>query len=225
MDDYLHSDSAKLAFCDRLYPPTGVYGYLAILDDLLLSSAVFTVDATTDILTFSEANKLVTGSRIRITTTVTIPGGLLSATDYFAIKATTTTFKLATTLANATAGTFINITDAGSGVLNAFEQALTVADSLAVLVAHELVSSAYTARFSIDTLGAATIVSGDAQKNLWTEVFTNNSATAIISGNRLIIYGGIATIGDITGTGDSLHTQQVTLYSGDTNSFTVLFMR
>lgn len=225
MVDYLHSDSAKLAFCDRLYPSTGVYGYLAILDDLLLSSAVFTVDASTDVLTFTVANKLVTGSRVRITATVTIPGGILSSTDYFAIKLTTTTFKLATTLANAIAGTACNITDAGSGTLNAFEQALTVADTIAVLVAHEIVNSAYTARFPIDNLGASTIVSGDAQKGLWTKVFTNNSATSIISANRLIIYGGLATIGDITGTSNSLHTQQVTMFSGETNSFTVLFMR
>lgn len=223
MVDYLHSDSAKLAFCDRMYPSTGVYGYLAILDDLLLTSAVFTV--ATSILTFSGANKLVTGSRVRITSTGVIPSGLLSATDYYAIKTSTTTFKLAATLTNAIAGTAIAITDAGSGVLSVSEQILTVADSLAVLVAHELVNSAYTARFSIDTLGAATIVNGDAQKNLWTKVFTNNSASSIVSGNRLIIYGGIATMGDVTGTSDSLHTQQITLLSGDTNSFTVLFMR
>lgn len=225
MVDYLHSDSAKLAFCDRLYPSTGAYGHLAILDDLLLTSAVFTVDAATDVLTFTVANKLVTGSRIRITATVTIPGGILSSTDYFAIKITTTTFKLATTLANAIAGTPCNITDAGSGTLNAFEQTLNITDPIAVLVAHEIVSSAYTARFSIDNLGASTIVSGEAQKGLWTKVFTNNSASSIISGNRLIIYGGLATIGDITGTSNSLHTQQVTLFSGETNSFTVLFMR
>jgi len=211
-----------------MYPSTGTYGYLAILDDLLLTNAVFTV--ATNILTFTADNKLVTGSRIRITSTGAIPSGLLSATDYYAIdyyaiKTSTTTFKLAATLTNAIAGTAITITDAGSGVLSASEQILTVADSLAVLVAHELVNSAYTARFSIDTLGAATIVNGDAQKNLWTKVFTNNSASSIVSGNRLIIYGGIATMGDITGTSDSLHTQQITLLSGDTNSFTVQFMR
>lgn len=223
MVDYLHSDSAKLAFCDRMYPSTGTYGYLAILDDLLLANAVFTV--ATNILTFTVANKLVTGSRVRITSTGAIPSGLLSATDYYAIKTSTTTFKLAATLANAIAGTAITITDAGSGVLSASEQILTVADSISVLVAHELVNSAYTARFSIDTLGAATIVSGDAQKNLWTKVFTNNSASSIVSGNRLIIYGGIATLGDVTGASDSLHTQQITLLSGDTNSFTVQFMR
>jgi len=223
MVDYLHSDSAKLAFCDRMYPSTGTYGYLAILDDLLLTNAVFTV--ATSILTFSAANKLVTGSRVRITSTGAIPSGLLSAIDYYAIKTSTTTFKLAATLTNAIAGTAITITDAGSGVLSASEQILTVADTLAVLVAHELVNSAYTARFSIDTLGVATMVNGDAQKNLWTKVFTNNSASSIVSGNRLIIYGGIATMGDITGSSDSLHTQQITLLSGDTNSFTVQFMR
>lgn len=225
MVDYQHSDSAKVSFCDRLYPSIGTYGYLAILDDLLLTNIAFTVDASTSILTFAVANKLVTGSRIRVSSTVTIPGGLLTTTDYFAIKISATQFKLAATLANAIASIAINVTDAGSGIISAMEQTLTAFDSLAVLVAHEVVNSAYTARFSIDNLGTASIVSGEAQKNPWVKIFANNSATAIVSGNRLIIYGGAATIGDVAGTGYSIHTQQVTMYSGETNSFSVLFSR
>ena len=40
---------------------------------------------------------------------------LTAGTTYFIIKVTTETFKLATTIANANAGTAINITDAGTG--------------------------------------------------------------------------------------------------------------
>lgn len=225
MVDYFHSDSAKLSFCDRLYPLTGLYGHLAILDALLLTNAVFTVDASTDTLTFTAANKLVTGSRIRITSTVTFPGGLLSATDYFAIRISTTQFKLASTLANAIAGTPVNITDAGSGVLNAFEQSLNVLDLLSVLVAHEVVNTAYTTRFIVENLGASTIVSGDAQKNPWVQIFSNNSNVSIISDHRILIYGGVATIGSTAGTGYSLHTEQITMFSSETKSFSIFFMR
>ena len=79
----------------------------------------FTADAGTDIITMtSTANipsNILTGTRVRLTTTTTLPGGLATATDYYVIKVTDSTFKLATSYANAIAGTAINITDAGTG--------------------------------------------------------------------------------------------------------------
>lgn len=79
----------------------------------------FTADASTDIITMtSTANipsNILTGTRVQLTTTTTLPAGLSLATNYFVIKVTDSTFKLATTYANAIAGTAINITDAGTG--------------------------------------------------------------------------------------------------------------
>lgn len=79
----------------------------------------FTADAGTDIITMtSTANipsNILTGTRVRLTTTTTLPAGLATATDYYVIKVTDSTFKLATSYANAIAGTAINITDAGTG--------------------------------------------------------------------------------------------------------------
>jgi hypothetical protein len=79
----------------------------------------FTADASTDIITMtSTANipsNILTGTRVRLTTTTTLPAGLATATDYYVIKVTDSTFKLATSYANAIAGTAINITDAGTG--------------------------------------------------------------------------------------------------------------
>jgi hypothetical protein len=79
----------------------------------------FTADAGTDIITMtSTANipsNILTGTRVRLTTTTTLPAGLSLATDYYVIKVTDSTFKLATSYANAIAGTAINITDAGTG--------------------------------------------------------------------------------------------------------------
>lgn len=82
-------------------------------------SDTFTADAGTDTCTWtSTANfpsNILVGTRVRLTTTTTLPGGLATATDYYVIKASDTTFQLATSYANAVAGTAINITDAGTG--------------------------------------------------------------------------------------------------------------
>jgi hypothetical protein len=79
----------------------------------------FTADAGTDTCTWtSTANipsNILTGTRVRLTTSGTLPGGLATATDYYVIKVSDTTFRLATSFANASAGTQINITDAGTG--------------------------------------------------------------------------------------------------------------
>jgi len=82
-------------------------------------SDTFTADAGTDTCTWSSSanypSNILTGTRVRLTTTTTLPGGLATATDYYVIRVTDTTFKLATSYANAVAGTAINITDAGTG--------------------------------------------------------------------------------------------------------------
>ena len=82
-------------------------------------SDTFTADAGTDVCTWtSTANipsNVLTGTRVRLTTTTTLPGGLALATDYYVIRLSDTTFSLATSYANAIAGTAINITDAGTG--------------------------------------------------------------------------------------------------------------
>jgi hypothetical protein len=85
----------------------------------LSQSDTFTADASTDVCTYtSTANipsNILTGTRVRLTTTTTLPAGLAVATDYYVIRVSDTTCKLATSYANAIAGTAINITDAGTG--------------------------------------------------------------------------------------------------------------
>jgi len=82
-------------------------------------TATFTADAGTDICTHTSTtsipSNILTGTRVRCTTTTTLPAGLATATDYYFIKVSDTTYKLATSYANAIAGTAINITDAGTG--------------------------------------------------------------------------------------------------------------
>lgn len=82
-------------------------------------SDTFTADPVTDICTWSSTanipSNILTGTRVRLTTTTTLPAGLATATDYYIIKMSDTTFELASSYANAIAGTQINITDAGTG--------------------------------------------------------------------------------------------------------------
>jgi hypothetical protein len=82
-------------------------------------SETFTAVAGTDICTYtSTANypsNILTGTKVRLTTTTTLPAGLATATDYYLIKLTDGTFKLATSYVNALAGTAIDITDTGTG--------------------------------------------------------------------------------------------------------------
>jgi len=82
-------------------------------------SDTFTADASTDICTWSSTanipSNILTGTRVQLTTSGTLPGGLAAATNYYVIVVDGNTFKLATSYANAVAGTAINITDAGTG--------------------------------------------------------------------------------------------------------------
>lgn len=79
------------------------------------SFAAAAVDTSTDIITTSSNATLYTGTPVVLTTTGTLPSGLSLATTYYVIYQSATTFKLATSLANAVAGTAINITSQGSG--------------------------------------------------------------------------------------------------------------
>lgn len=70
--------------------------------------------ATTDIVT-ANGHGYATGDRVRVSSTTTLPAGLAAATTYYVIALTENTFKLATSDANATAGTAVDITDTGTG--------------------------------------------------------------------------------------------------------------
>ena len=71
--------------------------------------------AATDIITAASTILVKTGNPVTFTTTTTLPAGLSLLTTYYMIYQTTTTFKVATSLANALAGTAVDITDTGTG--------------------------------------------------------------------------------------------------------------
>lgn len=78
------------------------------------AAGAFTCVAATNICT-DAAHGFQTGLKGQGTTTTTLPAGLNTSTDYFVIYLTADTYSLATSYANAVAGTAIDITDTGTG--------------------------------------------------------------------------------------------------------------
>ena len=72
------------------------------------------ISTVTDAFT-SAAHGYYTGLKLRATTSGALPTPLALATDYYVIVVDVNTIKLATSLANALAGTAIDITNVGSG--------------------------------------------------------------------------------------------------------------
>lgn len=79
-------------------------------------AASITGTASTDLVAFASAKKFLTGDPVLLTVTTGLTG-LTTATTYYLIRISDTTFKLATTRALAIAGTAINITADGTGTL------------------------------------------------------------------------------------------------------------
>ena len=80
-----------------------------------LSTTAAAVDPATDKITFVQDHKFQVGDAVQVTTTGTLPTGVTTATTYYIIDLSISSVQLATTYANALAGTQINITTAGSG--------------------------------------------------------------------------------------------------------------
>lgn len=122
---------------------------------------VFTADSTTDKLT-ATAHKIKTGMALQVSNSGgALPGGLAATTTYWAILVDASTFKLATSYANAVAGTAIDITSNGTGTQTASTIATAGSGSAFVpggsLV---LVDGAFGAKVSViqdSTAGKATI--------------------------------------------------------------------
>ena len=109
--------------------------YAAAFAPLAFNDFNYTADSTTDQL-HSVAHGLNTGDGpVRTTNTGgALPTGLAAATDYYVIKVDADNFKLATSLANALAGTAIDITANGTGTQTLNHQAGTLSPNLPLLV-------------------------------------------------------------------------------------------
>jgi hypothetical protein len=72
------------------------------------------VNTTTSVIT-ENAHGLQTGMVGQFTTTTTLPSGLSLATNYYVVVVSANTYKVATSLANAIAGTTVTISSGGTG--------------------------------------------------------------------------------------------------------------
>lgn len=80
----------------------------------LINSNTFTASSSSGLLlTFT--NDFASGTKVRFTTTTTLPTGLALNTDYWLVRVSATTARVATSYANYVAGTVVAFTDAGTG--------------------------------------------------------------------------------------------------------------
>lgn len=83
--------------------------------DVYATSAVTITIASPGVVTWN-GHVLKTGQKIQLTTTGALPTGLSASTTYYVIRIDANSFSLATSLANAAAGTAINTSGSQSGV-------------------------------------------------------------------------------------------------------------
>ncbi len=103
--------NSNVAQLDRI----GYVDITAVIAGANPANIVFTA-AITDICTTATAHGFTTGIKVRFTTTTTLPAGLALATDYYLTVLSATTFKVSASQADVTSGTYVDITDTGTGV-------------------------------------------------------------------------------------------------------------
>lgn len=139
-------------------------------------SQTFTANAGTDVCTAASGTLPATGTAFQFTTTGTLPAGLSLNTNYFIINISPTTFKVATTIANALAATAIDITDAGSGV----HTAATINPGT---IRHYAVDPRTSTKFLIDSNGVVWYNAGGLYL-----VLSTNTAKTNAAGNGLAVF-------------------------------------
>lgn len=80
----------------------------------LINTNTFTASSSSGLL-LTYTNDFTNFTKVRFTTTTTLPTGLSLATDYWLVRVSATTARVATSLENAIANTTIAYTDAGTG--------------------------------------------------------------------------------------------------------------
>jgi Pectate lyase superfamily protein len=155
-------------------------------------TATFTA-AVTDICTQSAHGYRTGDGPFQLTTTGTLPSPLTVATDYYIIFVSSSTFKLATSFANAVAGTAVDITTTGTGVQTIKSPNVKFTDSTNGLFSQEEVNKQIVLTgYSGGNDGTYTIASVDSGGTFLT--YRNTTGAAGSGGtyriNRLVADGG-----------------------------------
>lgn len=126
----LNFTQAELSGATRGTVAQSAYTYNARAGVTITSAPTYTVssvDTGADTLTTNApASTFVTGDLIRISSTTTLPSPLVTGTDYYVITTDGTVIQLASSLANAFAGTYLNLTTAGSGTITTTTHSFSV---------------------------------------------------------------------------------------------------
>lgn len=159
--------------------------YASLFSELNFSVGTCTITNATPAVVTLATHGLQTGDQVYLTTTGGLPTGLSINTLYYAIRIGTNTFNLATTRANAYAGTKIATSSAGSGV-------------------HTLSDSAWgngngSTTFTLPDMRGRVAAGNDAMNGTAASRLTNPSTTT--NG----VYGNLGSNG-----GEQGHTQLVT---------------
>lgn len=141
----------------------------------------FTADAATDVITLSRAYPaLRTGLPFFVNSTATLPAGL-SATTYFAIRVSDTSIRLSATEADAVAGTYVNITSAGTGThtaslnLTARPNGQVTGEEAHLLTSTEIPAHAHNAPTSGGVAGVYEVPTG-----AWTIDYSPAAPTSVV---------------------------------------------
>jgi hypothetical protein len=148
LDDNPPSSNFYTASQDFIFPTKigRSHGIFLRHADSTPSAMTITAAAATDLIT-SSSHGCGLGLKGRFTTTTTLPAGLLVLTDYFVIPVDTNTFKVATSRANALAGVYVDILDAGTGT-HTFTP--TSASGLSIQLSFSADGTNYTSTYTID---------------------------------------------------------------------------
>lgn len=165
-----------------------------------VQSTTFTADNTTDIITHA-AYDIASFTRVQLTNSGGgLPSGLSLATDYWTVRQSSTTSKLATSYANAVAGTTIDFTTNGTGTH-------TITTYL----------PRYTTGAGVQCLVTPTTVCGAATPNM-SITYTNSAGTGSKSTPSTLPIGKTAApigIVNYSGTGSGKYGPAMPLAAGD----------
>lgn len=118
------------------------------------------VSVANDELTLT-AHTLKTGDLVQLTTTGTLPAGLALSTDYYVINLDANTIGLATSYANALAGTEVDITAAAGGGTHTISKRLPVGTKIWISCDSDVLETHVTA------ISSSTITVADALVSQW----------------------------------------------------------
>lgn len=164
--------------------------------DSTIAVAMTDVDATTNVITVGQ--DIATGTRVQLTSTSGVPGGLTASTTYYVINVSATTIKLATTALNATNNVAIDITSKGQTQTFATGAVATGTDII-TLGTTALLTTGMPIIFTSTTAVPAGLTSGTVYYAIVLSSTTIKVATSVANAEA-------GTAVDITSQGTGTHT-------------------